>query len=90
VRVDDDLYVRAYRGRTSSWFRRVQRAHDGPIRAGGVDTDSRQHAVGIDRYSRVVGDDAIRFEKRVGGGQTESAIWINFSSPDSVRREGIR
>ncbi len=39
VRLGDDLYVRAYKGRTSPWFRGVQRRHEGHIRAGGVDKD---------------------------------------------------
>ncbi len=37
VRHGDDLYVRSWRGRTSSWFRGVQDRHEGHIRAGGVD-----------------------------------------------------
>jgi hypothetical protein len=39
VRVGDDLYVRAYRGRDASWFRRVQQTHHGHISAGGVEAD---------------------------------------------------
>ena len=39
VRVGDDLYVRAVRGRTSPWFRGVQTRHEGQIRAGGVVKD---------------------------------------------------
>jgi hypothetical protein len=39
VRVGDDLYVRSYRGRTSTWFRGVQQRHEGHIQAGGVDKD---------------------------------------------------
>jgi hypothetical protein len=39
VRVGDDLYVRAYKGRTGSWFRGTQVRHEGHIRAGGVDKD---------------------------------------------------
>ena len=39
VRVGDELYVRAYRGRTSAWFRGVLVRHEGHIRAGGVDKD---------------------------------------------------
>ena len=39
VRVSDDLYVRAYKGRGSSWFRGIQDRHEGHIRAGGVDKD---------------------------------------------------
>jgi hypothetical protein len=37
VRVSDDLYVRSYKGRGSSWFRGIQDRHEGHIRAGGVD-----------------------------------------------------
>jgi hypothetical protein len=36
VRTGDDLYVRAYKGRTSPWFRGTRDRHEGHIRAGGV------------------------------------------------------
>src|ERR1043166_7878262 len=36
VRVGDDIYVRAYKGRTSPWFRGAQTRHEGHIQAGGV------------------------------------------------------
>jgi len=36
VRVDDDLYVRSYRGRSGGWFRAAQVRHAGHIQAGGV------------------------------------------------------
>lgn len=39
VRVGDDLYVRAYRGRETAWFRHLQRRHEGRIVAGGVTKD---------------------------------------------------
>ncbi len=39
VRIGDDLYVRAYRGRESAWFRHTQRRHEGRIGAGGVTKD---------------------------------------------------
>ena len=39
VRDGDDVYVRSYRGRESSWFRGAQARHEGHIRAGGVDKD---------------------------------------------------
>src|SRR5438874_7514218 len=39
VRVGDDLYVRAYRGRETAWFRHIQRRHEGRISAGGVTKD---------------------------------------------------
>jgi len=39
VRVGDELYVRAYRGRGGAWFRGVLERHEGHIRAGGVDKD---------------------------------------------------
>ena len=39
VRVGDDLYVRAYKGRTGPWFRGVQTHHAGQIRAGGFVKD---------------------------------------------------
>ncbi len=39
VRVGDDLYVRAYRGREGAWFRHTQLRHEGRISAGGVTKD---------------------------------------------------
>jgi hypothetical protein len=39
VRLGDDLYVRAYKGRTSPWFRGTLTRHEGHIRAGGVEKD---------------------------------------------------
>ena len=36
VRVGDELYVRAYRGRETGWFRQTQRRPAGRIVAGGV------------------------------------------------------
>lgn len=39
VRVGDDLFVRSYKGRTSTWFRGVQVRHEGRIWAGGVEQD---------------------------------------------------
>jgi hypothetical protein len=39
VRVGDDLYARAVKGRTGPWFRGVQTRHEGQIRAGGVVKD---------------------------------------------------
>jgi len=35
VRVGDELYVRAYRGRETGWFRQTQRQHEGSISASG-------------------------------------------------------
>lgn len=39
VRVGDDLYVRAYPGHETAWFRRIQQRHEGRIGAGGVTKD---------------------------------------------------
>ena len=39
VRVDDDLYVRSYRGRGSGWFCAAQVRHEGRIQAGGIARD---------------------------------------------------
>jgi hypothetical protein len=39
VRHGDDLYVRSWRGRTSTWFRGAQERREGHIRAGGVEKD---------------------------------------------------
>ncbi|ABU57152.1 DUF2255 family protein [Roseiflexus castenholzii] len=39
VRVNDNLYVRSYRGRTGAWFRAAQAIHEGRIWTGGVEKD---------------------------------------------------
>ena len=39
VRVDEDLYVRAVKGRRGPWFRGVLTCHEGRIQAGGVDKE---------------------------------------------------
>jgi hypothetical protein len=39
VRDAEDLYVRAFKGRTSSWLRGTQRPRDGHIAAGGIEKD---------------------------------------------------
>jgi hypothetical protein len=39
VRVDNDLFVRAARGRIGAWFRSTLVRHEGHILAGGVDKD---------------------------------------------------
>ena len=39
VRHGDDLYVRSYHGRAGGWFRHALQAHQGRIRAGGVERD---------------------------------------------------
>ena len=40
VRVGDDLYVRAYRGREGAWFRHTQLRQEGHIVAGGMKKDA--------------------------------------------------
>lgn len=37
VRVGDDLYVRAVKGRSGAWFRGAQTRHEGRIRSSGVE-----------------------------------------------------
>ena len=39
VRVGDDLYVRAVKGRTGAWFRGTQTRHAGRIYSGGVEKE---------------------------------------------------
>jgi hypothetical protein len=39
VRVDDDLYVRAVKGRTGPWFRGTQTRRAGRIQSGGVERE---------------------------------------------------
>lgn len=51
VCVDSGVYVRAYRGSKSAWFRRMQLRHEGWISAGGVTEGVRLVGVG--------GDDAL-------------------------------
>ncbi len=48
VREGDELYVRAYKGRTSPWFRGALGLHEGHVRAGGVDKDVSFEEVGED------------------------------------------
>ena len=40
VRDGDDIYVRGYRGRSTTWFRHLLSLPGGHIRAGGVDHDA--------------------------------------------------
>lgn len=39
VRVGDDLYVRAVKGRSGPWYRGTQTRHEGHIQSGGVKKD---------------------------------------------------
>jgi hypothetical protein len=39
ARLDDNLYVRSYKGIGGSWFRVAQVRHEGRIRAGGIEKD---------------------------------------------------
>ncbi len=39
VRVGDDLYIRAYKGRSGPWFRATQTRHEGCIRSGSIQRD---------------------------------------------------
>jgi hypothetical protein len=39
VRLNDELYVRAVKGRSGPWFRGVLILHEGRIRSGGVEKD---------------------------------------------------
>jgi hypothetical protein len=39
VRVDNDIFVRAYKGRTGAWFRSTLVRHEGHILTGGIDKD---------------------------------------------------
>jgi len=39
VRIDDELYVRSYRGRSRAWFRAAQVNRQGHIYAGGIEKD---------------------------------------------------
>ncbi len=48
VREGDALYVRAYKGRTSPWFRGALGRHEGHVRASGVDKDVSFEEAGED------------------------------------------
>src|SRR2546423_9485458 len=50
VRVGDDLYVRAYRGRETAWFRHIQLRPEGRISADGLTKDVK--------FGDVSGDEA--------------------------------
>lgn len=39
VRVDDDLYVRSYKGQGGAWWRAAQARRQGRIQAGGIEKD---------------------------------------------------
>ena len=39
VRVDDEFYVRSYKGQAGKWYRATLVRHEGRIRAGGVEKD---------------------------------------------------
>jgi hypothetical protein len=39
VRVDDDLYIRSWRGAGGSWYRAARATHEGHVSAGGVGRD---------------------------------------------------
>ena len=49
VRVGDELYVRAVKGRSGLWFRHAQERHEGHIQAGGVDKDVAFEEADADR-----------------------------------------
>jgi hypothetical protein len=53
VRVGDDLYVRAVRGRTSPWFRGVLSRHSGTVAAGGRRWDVEFVEVGDDLQAQI-------------------------------------
>jgi hypothetical protein len=39
VRVEDDIFIRAVKGRSGPWFRGTKTRHEGHIRLGGVEKD---------------------------------------------------
>jgi hypothetical protein len=87
VRVDDDLYVRSVNGRTSDWFRRTQRRHEGRIRAGGVEMDVMFVEADADledriegayrqkyrRYAKSIVDSALTPPGAIGGAEARAA-----------------
>lgn len=58
VRVDDDLYVRSYRGPVGGWYRRARRSGRGRIRVGGIEFPV--HFTSPDPSTRQAVDDAYR------------------------------
>src|SRR4051794_9911405 len=58
VRVDDELYVRSWRGDDGSWYRAAQTSGEGRISAGGVERDVAYDPAGEEVNDAV--DDAYR------------------------------
>jgi hypothetical protein len=78
VRVDDDLYVRSYRGRDGRWFQRACEVGGGVVRAGGI-----ERAVTFEPHG--VGDrDAIDTAYRTKYGQYDRTYVDPMVSDDAA------
>jgi hypothetical protein len=64
VRVGDDLYVRAVKGRTGKWFQWTQEQHEGRIQAGGLERDVTFEEVASDAQLNDLIDAAYRAKYR--------------------------
>jgi hypothetical protein len=53
VRVEDDLYIRSYKGHSGSWFRAAQENRKGRIWAGGVEKDVTFEDAHPDLYDQI-------------------------------------
>lgn len=81
VRIGDELYVRAYRGRGGSWFRQVQRHPRASIRAGGVERTVSFEAA--DDSLRPAMDDAYR--AKYGSGMYVDAMIAPAAAEAALR-----
>jgi len=84
VRVGDDLYVRSWKGRTSSWFRASQVHGEGHIRAGRVDKDVTFVPAGDDDLNDRI-DTAYRTKYR-----NQGARWVDPMVAPQARAATIK
>ncbi|MFC8262493.1 DUF2255 family protein [Streptomyces sp. NPDC057291] len=83
VRDGDNLYVRAYRGRSGAWFRTARATHTGHIAAGDVDRDVA--------FTEV--DDPVLAERLDGAYRTKYARYSAYVPPmvaDTARAATLR
>ncbi|MET7313140.1 DUF2255 family protein [Streptomyces sp. NPDC005134] len=83
VRDGENLYVRAYRGRSGAWFRTARATHTGHIAAGGVDRDVA--------FTEV--DDPVLAERLDGAYRTKYARYSAYVPPmvaDTARAATLR
>ena len=83
VRVDDDLYVRSFRGPTGAWYRRAQRHRSGHIRVDAIERTVR--FTNADPGARAQIDQAYRAKYGRYG-----ASYIQPMTSDSVAETTLR